>query len=66
MLQEPAAPNDGSRNRVELTYNREEYKGLRQINSLHAKFFRWNIHIYLHFMSLLQIDMTQVLKSFLN
>ena len=29
---------------------------------LHAKFFRGNINIYLHFMALLNIDMTQVLK----
>ena len=34
------------------------------INPLRAKFFRWNINIYLHFMSLLHIDMTQVLKIF--
>ena len=32
------------------------------INSLCAKFFRGNINIRLHFMSLLHIDMTQVLK----
>ena len=31
-------------------------------NPLHAKFFRVNINIYLHFMSFLHIDMTQVLK----
>ena len=36
-----------------ITYN---------INSLHAKFCRGNINIHLHFMSLLHIDMTQVLK----
>ena len=30
------------------------------LNSLHAKFFRGNINMYLHFMSLLHIDMTQV------
>ena len=34
----------------------------RDINSLHAKFFRGNINIYLHFVSLLHIDTTQVLK----
>ena len=33
-----------------------------QINPLRAKFFRGKINIYLHFMSLLNIDMTQVLK----
>ena len=33
------------------------------INSLRAKFFRGKINIYLHFMSLLHIDMTQVLKT---
>ena len=32
------------------------------INPLRAKFFRGNINIYLHFMSLLHIDMAQVLK----
>ena len=31
-------------------------------NPLRAKFFRENINIYLHFMSLLHIDMTHVLK----
>ena len=31
-------------------------------NSLRAKFFRGKINIYLHFMSLLHIDMTQALK----
>ena len=33
-----------------------------KLNSLRAKFFRGKINIYLHFMSLLHIDMTQVLK----
>ena len=32
------------------------------LNPLHAKFFRGNINIYLHFMAYLHIDMTQVLK----
>ena len=32
------------------------------INPLRAKFFRGNINIDLHFMSLLHIEMTQVLK----
>ena len=32
------------------------------INNLRAKFFRGNINIYLHFVSLLHIDMTQVLR----
>ena len=32
------------------------------VKPLRAKLFRWNINIYLHFMSLLNIDMTQVLK----
>ena len=36
------------------------------INSLHAKFFRGNINMYLHFMSLLHIDMTQELKILLQ
>ena len=33
------------------------------INPLQAKFYRGNINIYLHIMSLLHIDMTQVLKN---
>ena len=33
------------------------------VNPLHAKFFCGNINIYLHFMSLLHIDLTQVLKT---
>ena len=32
------------------------------LNPLRTKFFRGNINIYLHFMSLLHIDMTHVLK----
>ena len=32
------------------------------VNPLRAKFFKGNINIYLHFMSFLHIDMTQVLK----
>ena len=32
------------------------------INPLRAKFFRGNINMYLHFMSFLHIDLTQVLK----
>ena len=35
---------------------------LRQINFLRAKFCRGSISIYLHFMSLLHIDMIQVFK----
>ena len=31
------------------------------LNPLHAKFFRGNINIYLHFVSFIHIDMTQVL-----
>ena len=34
------------------------------LNPLHAKFFRGNINIYLHFVSFFHIDMTQVLKIF--
>ena len=34
----------------------------RYINPLRAKFFRGNIHIYLHFVSFIHIVMTQVLK----
>ena len=37
---------------------------LLHVNSLRAKFFRGNINIYLHLISLLHIDMTQVQKSF--
>ena len=33
-----------------------------QINPLHAKLFRVNINIYLHFVSFLHIDTTQVVE----
>ena len=33
------------------------------VNPLRAKYFKGNINIYLHFVSLLHIDMTQVLKT---
>ena len=32
------------------------------INPLRAKFFRWNINIYSHFVSYLHIDTTQVVE----
>ena len=32
------------------------------VNPLRAKFFRGNINIYVHFMSFLHINLTQVLK----
>ena len=35
-------------------------------NPLRAKFFRWNINIYLHFVSFLHIDTTQVLEILLQ
>ena len=35
---------------------------LNVINPLRAKFFRGNINIYLHFVSLLHIDTTQVVE----
>ena len=34
---------------------------MTDINFLRAKFFRGNLNIYLHFVSFLHIDMTQVL-----
>ena len=34
----------------------------RAINPLHAKFFKVNINIYLHFVSFLHIDTTQVVE----
>ena len=33
------------------------------VNPLRAKFYKEDINIYLHFMSLLHIDMTQVVKN---
>ena len=33
------------------------------LTPLHAKFFRGNKNIYVHFMSFLQIDMTQVIET---
>ena len=38
-----------------------EFVGVR-FNPLHAKFFRGNKNIYLHFMLFLHIDMTQVVE----
>ena len=35
---------------------------LDSFNPLRAKFFRGNINIYLHFVSFLHIDMTQVVE----
>ena len=32
------------------------------INPLHATFFKGNMNIYLHFMSLVNINMTQVIE----
>ena len=45
-----------------------EFTELSGFNSLRAKFLRGkiNIYMYLHFMSLLHIDMTQVLKILLQ
>ena len=34
-----------------------------KLNPLHAKSFKENINIYLHFMSYLQNDMTQVVEK---
>ena len=36
----------------------------RNFNPLHAKFFRENINLYLHFMLFLHIDKTQVVENF--
>ena len=41
-------------------------KAKQTINPLRAKFFWGNTNIYLHFMSFLHIDLTQVLKHFLK
>ena len=37
---------------------------LAGLNPLHDKFFRGNINIYLHFVSFLYIDTTQVVEIF--
>ena len=37
-----------------------------QLNPLHAKFFRGNKNIYLHFMSFFHIDMSQEVEIFLK
>ena len=42
---------------------RQKVKRRPWVNSLRAKFFRGNINIYVHFMSLLHIDLAQVLKN---
>ena len=36
--------------------------GYQKLNPLRAKYFRGNIKIYLHFVSFLHIDMTQVVE----
>ena len=38
------------------------YHPVLLLNPLRAKFFRGNINIYLHFVSFLHIDMTQVVE----
>ena len=38
------------------------FRSVWLVNPLRAKFLRWNINLYLHFISLPHIDMTQVLK----
>ena len=47
-----------------LIYDQPQARQVNEyfINPLCAKFFRGNINIYLHFMSLFHIDVTQVLK----
>ena len=42
------------------TQTKEQHK--LKVNPLHAQFFRGIINIYLHFMSLLHIKMTQVIE----
>ena len=39
-------------------------QGFEAINPLRAKFFRGNINIYLHFVSFLHTDTTQVVEIF--
>ena len=50
----------------ELKLNLREYTSLNtrraNINPLRAKLFRRNINIYLHFVSILHIDTTQVVE----
>ena len=41
---------------------RAVYLGYLYVNPLRAKFFRGNINIYLHFVSFLHIDTTQVVE----
>ena len=43
--------------------NLQSQSDYKSFNPLHAKFFRGNINIYLHFVSFLHIDMTQVVES---
>ena len=52
-LSKPVAPQDTSGFIQDITI----------INPLHAKFFRVSINIYLHFVSFLHIDTTQVVET---
>ena len=52
----------GSLLRYTLDYMTPDIYSLSLINPLRAKFFWGNINIYLHFMSFLHIDLTQVRK----
>ena len=49
---------------TERKYRGAFQKHLWALNPLRAKFFRGNKNIYLHFMSLLHIDMTQVVEIY--
>ena len=43
-------------------YSTNHYIISIDVNPLHAKFFKGNINIYLHFVSFLHIDTTQVFE----
>ena len=45
-----------------LPHAKEKMFQVINLNPLRAKFFRGNINIYLHFVSFLDIDMTQVVE----
>ena len=59
-------PTDGLYILADTVGRQQNPAGHLFINPLRAKFFRVNINIYLHFISFLHIDMTQVLKFFLK
>ena len=49
---------------VMVTSHADSYYYTLYLNPLHAKFFRENKNIFLHFMSFFSIDITQAVENF--